>query len=150
MIPTEKRRRGSTGPRRPTRCALVFRNERQRTYDPRRTGEPAKEIEETSGIARAELTTLKEGRQRLEELERDGDVLMERYAGAVPEAIENLTPEERYRVYKMLRLNVVAHPDSRLEVTGVLGSAQEVCHPEPLSKPQPSRSWRQPAGSWTL
>jgi hypothetical protein len=27
---------------------------------------------------------------------------MERYAGAVPEVLENLLPEERHRVYKML------------------------------------------------
>ena len=34
---------------------------------------------------------LEEGRQRLEELEHDRDALVERYAGAVPEALEKLT-----------------------------------------------------------
>ncbi len=112
--------------------------------------ERLKDIEETGETARAELAILEEGRRRLEELERDGEALMERYAGAVPEALENLTPEERYLVYKMLRLKVLGYPDSRLEVNGVLRSAQDVCHFEPLSRPRLSRSWQQPAGSWSL
>ncbi len=113
-------------------------------------GERLKDIEETRETARAELAILEEGRRRLEELERDGEALMERYAGAMPEALENLTPEERYRVYKMLRLKVLGYPDSRLGVNGVLRSAQDVCHFEPLSRPRLSRSWQQPAGSWSL
>jgi len=90
------------------------------------------EIEEARKTARSQLAILNESRQRLEELERDGEALMERYAGAVPEVLENLTPEERHRGYKMLRLKVLAYPDFRLEVNGVLGSAQEVCRFEPL------------------
>jgi hypothetical protein len=109
-----------------------------------------KEIDETRETARAELAILEEGRQRLEELERDGGALMERYASTVPEALENLLPEERHRVYKMLRLRVLAHLDFHLEVNGVLGSAQEVCLFEPLSRPPPSRSSRPPGGSWSL
>ena len=108
-----------------------------------------KEIDETRETARAELAVLEEGRQRLEELERDGEALMERYAGAVPEALENLLPEERHRVYRMLRLRVLAYPDFRLEVNGVLGSAQEVRLFEPLSRPPPSRNWPPPGGSWS-
>ncbi len=50
------------------------------------------EIEQAREAARSELAILKESRQRLEELERDGEALMERYADAVPEALENLTP----------------------------------------------------------
>ena len=113
-------------------------------------GNRLKEIEEARETARTELAILEEGRQRLEELEHDRDALMERYAGAVPEALENLTPEERHRVYKMLRLKVLAYPDLRLEVHGVLGSAQEVCSLEPLSRPPPSRSWQPPDGSCSL
>ena len=107
------------------------------------------EIEESRKTARSELVILKESRQRLEELERDGAALMERYAGAVPEALENLLPEERHRVYRMLRLRVLAYPDFRLEVNGVLGSAQEVRLFEPLSRPPPSRNWPPPGGSWS-
>src|SRR5829696_914008 len=51
-----------------------------------------KEIDETRETARAELAILEEGRQRLEELERDGEALMERYAGAVPDALKKPSP----------------------------------------------------------
>ena len=109
-----------------------------------------KELDETRETARAELAILEGGRQRLEELERDGEALTERYASTVPEALENLLPGERHRVYRMLRLRVLAYPDFRLEVNGVLGSAQEVRRFEPLSRPPPSRSWPPPGGSWSL
>ena len=108
------------------------------------------EIEETRRTARAELAILEERRQRLEELKQDRDALMERYTGVVPEALENLAPKERHRIYKMLRLKVLAYPDSRLEVNGVLGSAQDVCSFEPLSRLPPNRSWPPPGGSWSL
>jgi hypothetical protein len=105
------------------------------------------EIDETRETVRAELAALESRRRRLEELEYDQEALMERYAGARPEALENLVPEVRHRVYKMLRLTVLAYPDARLEVSGVLGTAQEVCLYEPISRPRPSRSWRRPGGS---
>lgn len=37
-----------------------------------------------------------------------------------PEALESLTPEERYQVYKMLKVRAVAHVDGALEVSGAL------------------------------
>ncbi len=76
----------------------------------------------------------------MEELENDRDALMERYAGVLPEALENLTSEERHRVYKMLRLKGLVYPDSRLEVNGVLESPQEVCLFEPLSTQRPENT----------
>jgi hypothetical protein len=99
-----------------------------------------KEIEETRETARGEQAILEEDRQRLEELERDGKPSWNRYAGAVSEAPGNLLPEERHRVYKMLRLRVLPYPDFRLDVNGVLRSAQEICLYEPLSRLPPSRS----------
>jgi len=59
-------------------------------------------------------------------LKRDRDVLLERYAGVVPESLDALTPEERHQLYKMLRLEVVAHPDKSLEVSGaIVGGGRE-------------------------
>ena len=46
----------------------------------------------------------------LERLKRGRDALMESYAGMVREALENLTPEERHRIYKLLRLGVRFRP----------------------------------------
>ena len=37
-----------------------------------------------------------------------------------PEALDNLTPEERRRVYGMLRLKVEVHADGRMEAQGIL------------------------------
>ena len=109
--------------------------------------ERLKEIDEIRETARAELATLEGSRQRLEELEHDQQTLMDLYAGAVPSALDKLIPEERHRIYKMLRLKVLVYPDARLQVSGVLGTDQEVCLFEPLSRRQRSPSRRRRAGS---
>jgi len=86
------------------------------TLDEPRTKSAA--LEETRGVARKELTALKEGRGRMEDLERDAETLLEHYARMVLEALDNLTPEERHRVYKLLRLNAIMYRDGRAEITG--------------------------------
>ena len=45
---------------------------------------------------------------------------MEYYASAVPGSLDDLVPEERHQVYKMLRLEVLAFPDKSLEVSGAI------------------------------
>ena len=62
----------------------------------------------------------------MEELERDKNALLESYAGMAPEALDILTPEERHRVYRMLRLRVMAHVDGTLELSGALVSTLDV------------------------
>jgi DNA invertase Pin-like site-specific DNA recombinase len=116
-------------------------------------GDDSPEGELTDGILdqlakfeRAKITQ----RTRRGKLRRAREALMARYADVVPEALENLAPEERHRVYKMLRLRVLAYPDARLEVSGVLGTCPKVCLYEPISRPRPSRSWRRPGGSCLL
>jgi hypothetical protein len=74
----------------------------------------------------------------------------EAYRRAVPEALDGLDPEERHRIYRMLRLQVVIHPDARLEASGVLGAGLGLCQDAPLSRPPPSRSWPPPGGSGFL
>ena len=56
------------------------------------------ELEETRETAERELTALRGHRERVEELERDKEVLLDSYASLAPEALESLAPEERYRV----------------------------------------------------
>jgi hypothetical protein len=106
-----------------------------------------KGIDEIRGTARAELATLEGRRQRQDELEHAKLTLMDRYAGAVPDALDKLLPEERHRIYKMLMLKVLVYPDARLEVSGVLGTNPEVCLHEPLSRRPRSPSRRRRAGS---
>jgi site-specific DNA recombinase len=78
-------------------------------------------LEESRETAERELQALKGRSELLRNLQREKDAIMERYAGMVPEALETLSPQERHRVYRMLRLKVVAHPGDTMEVQGVFG-----------------------------
>ena len=55
--------------------------------------------------------------EHVEELEQDRDILLESYAEMVPDALENLSGEERNRIYRMLRLEVTPVSEG-LEVSG--------------------------------
>jgi chromosome segregation ATPase len=106
-------------------------------------GEKLQGLEETRQTAERELEVLRSRRERIEELERDKEVLLESYVGMAPEALDSLLPEERHQVYQMLRLKVVAHVDSTLEVSGVFTggdlSKSETVYPSP-SRRAPGRS----------
>jgi hypothetical protein len=83
-------------------------------------------LEESRKTAERELQALRGHRERLEELEQDKDSLLDSYAGMAPEALNSLTPEERHRVYKLLRLKVMAHVDGTVELSGALLSTLDV------------------------
>ena len=72
------------------------------------------ELETTRRTASDELEAIRRRAERLEGLEQDRDALMEFYAGALPEELERLKPEERRRVYGMLRLEVSVLPERTL------------------------------------
>jgi len=76
-------------------------------------------LEETRTMARRELAVLKERKERIEHLEQDANALLEHYTNLVPEALDDLTSEERHRIYKMMHLNVTMYADGLAEVTGV-------------------------------
>ncbi len=77
-------------------------------------------MEETRGdLARRELEALEGRRDRLEELRRDRDAVLDAYAGMTTEALEGLTAEERNKLYKILKLRVVVRDDGTPEVSGV-------------------------------
>ena len=44
--------------------------------------------------------------------------MLENYADLMPEMIDALGPEERNRVYRMMRLEVHLAPDGSLEISG--------------------------------
>ena len=67
-----------------------------------------------------ELAAIEKRRERLELLERDKDEILNSYARMAPEALGLLSPEERCRLYRMLRLKVIATSDRSLEVSGAL------------------------------
>jgi site-specific DNA recombinase len=78
------------------------------------------ELEEGRETAEREIAAIEGRRERLERMEQDRDAVMEHYASAVPGSLDDLVPEERHRVYKMLRLEVLAFPDKFLEVSGAI------------------------------
>ena len=87
-------------------------------------------LEETRETARYELAALKGRRKRIEQLERDAETLFEYYAGLVPEDLDNLTPEERHNVYKMMQLKVNVRPGGTPEVNWAFGGGPVVCQTE--------------------
>jgi polyhydroxyalkanoate synthesis regulator phasin len=96
--------------------------------------EVLEELEETRKTAQRELEALRGRRERIEEMERDRDALLDNYARMAPEALNELTPPERHQVYRMLRLRVVITMDGELEVSGAFGEGAEFC-------PTETRSW---------
>ncbi len=58
-------------------------------------------------------------------MEHDRDALIESYAGAVGDTLKNLSPEEPYRVYKLLRLDVRFRADWPLEISGIFAQVAE-------------------------
>jgi site-specific DNA recombinase len=86
------------------------------------------ELEDTRGTAERELHSIRGRKAELEELERDRDVLLESYAGMVPEALDSFSPEERRQVYGMLRLKVEVAADGSVEARGVLSESLQALH----------------------
>ena len=78
-------------------------------------------LEETRRVAEAELRALDAREERVRELEADRDALLASYAEVVPEALDELSGEERMRVYEMLRLEVKPDPEG-YEVSGAFCS----------------------------
>jgi len=91
-------------------------------------------LEETRETAQRELEALDNRREKIEELEHDRDALLESYVSLVPESLDALTPEERHRIYKMLRLRVILRPDAPLEVSGSFSDGPSVSELETASK----------------
>ena len=97
-------------------------------------------MEETGQTARRELAALEGRAERLRALERDWETLLQNYAEMVPEALGALEPEERHRVYNMLRLRTVAFPDGTMEVSGALGEELLVCKNETIGLYDPKNA----------
>jgi site-specific DNA recombinase len=79
-------------------------------------------LEEARKVARTELDALASRSERVAASERDAEAVVRDYAGLMPEALGAMAPEERHRVYKMLRLKVLVHPDGSGELSGVFGN----------------------------
>jgi hypothetical protein len=60
--------------------------------------------------------------EHIEELEKDREALLKSMAEIVPEALEDLTPQERNKIYRMLRLEVAPFAEG-YEVSGAFCSS---------------------------
>jgi hypothetical protein len=78
-------------------------------------------LEDTRKTAERELEALRGQKERLEQMERDRDALLEHYVAVALERLDSLTPEERHHLYKLLRLKVwlAKSGDLEIEMAGV-------------------------------
>lgn len=79
------------------------------------------QLDDARRVAEQELEALRQHNERVEEMERDRDAVLEHYTALAPEALDSLTPEERHHLYKMLRLKVFVAKggDLVIELAGV-------------------------------
>src|SRR5215203_1871706 len=82
-------------------------------------GSKPSELDEIRRHAEKELSTLHDHQERVEQLEKDRDVLIEEMAETVPDGLDGLTAEDRNKVYRMLRLEVTPTPEG-YSITGAL------------------------------
>ena len=81
-------------------------------------------LEDARKTAERELEALRGQKERLEQMERDRDAVLEHYAALAPEALDALTSEERHRLYKMLGLKVLMAKSGDLELEMVGASVE--------------------------
>jgi hypothetical protein len=84
------------------------------------------ELEETRNTAERELAGLRNRQQRVEALERDRDRLLKSMAGMVPDKLDDLSGEDKNRLYRLLRMEVTPTPEGDYRVSGAF------CSSEPL------------------
>jgi site-specific DNA recombinase len=80
-------------------------------------GVKLEELEEGRKEAERELMTLRSQQQRVEDLEKDRDTLLQSMSEMVPSALEDLVGEEKNRLYQMLRLEITPSEEG-YEVSG--------------------------------
>jgi site-specific DNA recombinase len=86
-------------------------------------GARLREVEESRAVILRELREVGSRREGVESLEGDRDALLGSYAASDLEALKRLGPEERKRVYRMLRLEALLGADGVLSVEGVAWAA---------------------------
>ncbi len=91
-------------------------------------GEKLSGLEEIRTTAVENLEAIRNRQEWIEEMERDRDTLLDTYARMVPVVLEELTPEERHQVYRMLRLRAAVRIGGTLEVSGMFGEGSRFCH----------------------
>ncbi|MDQ3910374.1 MAG: recombinase family protein [Actinomycetota bacterium] len=74
------------------------------------------QLDNTRKVAEHELEALRWHKERVEAMERDREAVLKHYAALAPGALDRLSPEQRHRLYKMLRLKVLVAKSGDLEI----------------------------------
>src|SRR5829696_5028807 len=85
-------------------------------------GSRLQEVDDARRLAQAELEALTRRQEHIEQLEQDRESLLKSMAEIVPDALGDLTPQERNKIYRMLRLEVAPFEEG-YEVSGALCSS---------------------------
>ena len=85
-------------------------------------GSRLQEVDDARRLAQAELEALTRRQEQIEQLEKDRESLLKSMAEVVPDALEHLTPQERNKIYRMLRLEVAPFEEG-YEVSGAFCSS---------------------------
>jgi hypothetical protein len=73
------------------------------------------QLKHSRKIIEEELWRIRDRTAHIERLEHDRDALLSYYSRLVVEWLDELEPEERNRIYRMLGLTVLVHEDNMLE-----------------------------------
>jgi hypothetical protein len=85
-------------------------------------GSKLREVDEARRLAQAELEALTRHQEHVEQLEKDRESLIKSMAEIILVALEDLTPEECNKIYRMLRLEASPFEDG-YEVSGAVCSS---------------------------
>ena len=105
-------------------------------------GSRLQEVDDARRLAQAELEALTRRQEHIQELEKDREGLLKSMAEIVPDALEDLTPQERNKIYRMLRLEVAPFEEG-YEVSGAFCSSGLTPRKERRKESGPHRDvWR--------
>jgi len=85
-------------------------------------GSKLHELDNARKRAQAELEGLTRCQEHIKQLEKDREALLKSMGEIIPYALEGLTPEERNKIYRMLRLEVTPLEEG-YEVSGAFCSS---------------------------
>jgi hypothetical protein len=93
-------------------------------------------LDERRAVADRELAKLLHHQERIAQLERETEALMERCCFEAREGLDLYTPQDRHDAYKTLGINIIAHPDGSTELTGsvLLDTNSDSIHSTPIGR----------------
>ena len=85
------------------------------------------ELDEAREAIEKEIEAYAQRAEMLKTLEQDRDATLAAFVESMPEELDRLAPEERHRIYKMLRLRIDVEGEGRTKISGALTGSKAVC-----------------------